>query len=126
MPRRCAVHLNALSTHPVVDSSHAPPAAAAAANTDFLQLLTSQANARASSNCKTTSTTITRAHISEALEELGFGHLVETSESTEQVAAARKPKRKRDNGANPSGLSEEELLKMQQELFANARQAQTG
>ena len=92
---------------------------------EFLQMLTMQANEACTNAGKST---ISESHIEAALKELGFPHYVplccqpaaaEASASGEGAKKARRGKRKQP----PSSLSQEELLRMQQELFANARQS---
>jgi hypothetical protein len=86
---------------------------------EFLQMLTSQANEKASAANKNT---ISEHHLFAALDELGFGNL------KERLGAAAEPPAKRAKGKRiakrgaPEGMTPEELLRMQQELFASARQ----
>lgn len=90
---------------------------------EFVQMLATQANERATAQNKNT---VSEAHATDALEELGFKHLADARETgseatiSEPKPAGRKKGKKR---AQPSGMSEEELLRAQQELFASARQA---
>ena len=87
---------------------------------EFLQMLTSQANEKAAAHKKST---INESHALEALDELGFAHYLSQIGAAEMGEKKHKGKGKRKGkrGA-PSGLSEEELLRMQQEMFASARQ----
>ena len=85
--------------------------------TEFLQILTDQANAASSEGGKNT---ITEAHVVKALKDLEFKHLAAQVEDLAQPAAKAPPRKK--NKMKDSGLSQEELLRMQQELFAESKQ----
>ena len=71
---------------------------------------------------------INDVHIYDSLDELGLGHLAPhpNADDGHQISSAARGSAKRAKGkrkiTNPSGLTEEELLRMQQELFASARQ----
>ena len=92
---------------------------------EFLQMLTTQAH---EVSTKAGKKTICEEHIDVALEQLGFGHYITPDDDAMQGGAEgdakpkRKAKRKRGAVGAGSGLSEEELLRMQHELFAGARQ----
>jgi hypothetical protein len=85
--------------------------------TEFLQILTDQANAASSEGGKNT---ITEAHAVKALKDLEFKHLAAQVEDLAQPAAKAPPRKK--TKMKDSGLSQEELLRMQQELFAESKQ----
>eukprot|EP00964_Phaeocystis_antarctica_P007377 scaffold3998_cov61-Phaeocystis_antarctica.AAC.9 len=85
--------------------------------TEFLQILTDQANAASSEGGKNT---ITEAHVVKALKDLEFKHFAAQVEDLAQPAAKAPPRKK--NKMKDSGLSQEELLRMQQELFAESKQ----
>ena len=96
---------------------------------EFVQMLTAQANEKASAEKKGT---INEAHIRKALEELGQAAYIPQASSGDGDAAddgkggggkRRRGGKLKRSGATP-GLSEEELLRMQQELFASARASQ--
>lgn len=87
---------------------------------EFLQMLTAQANEKATAEKKNT---INESHALKALEELGFGHYHTDAQGAAAPGEERKKAKKPKKGLSSSGLSEEELLKMQQELFASARQS---
>ena len=92
---------------------------------EFLQMLTTQAS---EVSAKAGKKTICEEHIDAALKQLGFGHYITPDDDAAQDGAEgdakpkRKAKRKRGAVGAGSGLSEEELLRMQHELFAGARQ----
>ena len=84
---------------------------------EFLQILTDQANAASSEGGKNT---ITEAHVLKALNDLEFKRFAAQVQDLAQPAAQPPPRKK--NKMKDSGLSQEELLRMQQELFAGAKQ----
>ena len=92
---------------------------------EFLQMLTMQANEACTGAGKST---ISESHIEAALKELGFPHYVplccppaaDASAPAEEGGKARRGKKRKQPA---SSLSQDELLRMQQELFANARQS---
>ena len=90
---------------------------ACSVTTEFLQILTDQANAASSEGGKNT---ITEAHVVKALKDLEFKHFAAQVEDLAQPAAKAPPRKK--NKMKDSGLSQEELLRMQQELFAESKQ----
>ena len=83
---------------------------------EFLQNLTAQANTVSSDEGKNT---ITEAHLLKALKDLDFQHYASQLESAQP--AEKPPPRKKSKGKD-SGLSQEELLRMQQALFAESKQ----
>ena len=85
--------------------------------TEILQILTDQSNAASSEGGKNT---ITEAHVVKALKDLEFKHFAAQVEDLAQPAAKAPPRKK--NKMKDSGLSQEELLRMQQELFAESKQ----
>jgi len=92
---------------------------------EFLQMLTAEANEKAKAEGKNT---INEAHTLFALQKLGFGHYesnlpVTGATAEEGSTAAGKRKKGKGKRSAPSDMSEEELLRMQQELFASARQS---
>ena len=92
----------------------------------FVQLLAKQANEKAIAEKKNT---LTEAHLRTALDELGFAHyapsLPPADDGAEDGAPARK-KQKKKRATLPPGMTEEESLRLQQELFASARELQSG
>ncbi len=96
---------------------------------EFLQMLTTQAH---EVSTKAGKKTICEEHIDVALEQLGFGHYITPDDDAMQGGAEggakpkRKAKRKRGAVGAESGLSEEELLREQHKLFAEARQNMQG
>jgi len=83
---------------------------------EFLQNLTAQANGVSSGEGKNT---ITEAHLLKALKDLDFQHYASQLESAQP---AEKPPPRKKGKAKDSGLSDEELLRMQQALFAESKQ----
>lgn len=92
------------------------PSAPLALRTEFLQNLTAQANDVSSGEGKNT---ITEVHLLKALKDLDFQHYASQLESAQP---AEKPAPRKKNKAKDSGLSQEELLRMQQALFAESKQ----
>ena len=98
---------------------------------EFLQMLASQANEKAAAEGKST---ISEDHMRRALDDLGFGHYASAAAAAgagARTASSRgdapssgggKAGRKRKAKGKASELSEEELLKAQEALFASARQ----
>ncbi|KAI9875282.1 MAG: hypothetical protein M1830_008660 [Pleopsidium flavum] len=85
---------------------------------EFITLISSEANDIAEKEAKKT---IACDHVEKALRELGFDEYVQevldvASEHKEQL----KTREKKQSKLEQSGLSEEELLKQQQELFRSA------
>lgn len=90
--------------------------------TEFILLLSSQSNEICEKRQKKT---ILPEHVIEALQELGFGSYVTDVEDVlsnfkTQLSHRNKGSKKLDK----MGLSEEELIRQQQALFAEARQQQ--
>ncbi|KAI9836096.1 MAG: hypothetical protein M1819_001712 [Sarea resinae] len=85
---------------------------------EFITLISSEANDLAEKEAKKT---IACEHVTKALEELGFEDYVQ-----EVLAVAndhreqQKTREKKQSKMEQSGLSEEELLRQQQELFKSA------
>ena len=94
---------------------------------EFLDLMTAQANERAEAENKNT---ISEAHMLGALDDLGFGHYTASLSASASASADSAPSMKRQKkgkrGALPPGMTEEESLRLQQELFAQAKAAMTG
>lgn len=94
---------------------------------EFLDLMTAQANERAEAENKNT---ISEAHMLGALDDLGFGHQTASLSASASASADSAPSMKRQKkgkrGALPPGMTEEESLRLQQELFAQAKAAMTG
>ncbi|KAI9792377.1 MAG: hypothetical protein M1835_007882 [Candelina submexicana] len=85
---------------------------------EFITLISSEANDIAEKEAKKT---IACEHVATALEELGFGDYVQevmhvATDHKEQL----KTREKKQSKMEQSGLSEEELLRQQQELFQSA------
>ena len=88
---------------------------------EFIHLLSSEANDVCE---KSGRKTISPEHVMEALSNLGFGKSRETVESTleeAQTTVAKERERNRTNKLEKSGLTEEELIRQQEELFEQAR-----
>ncbi|KAI9826133.1 MAG: hypothetical protein M1832_000582 [Thelocarpon impressellum] len=86
---------------------------------EFITLISSEANDIAEKEAKKT---IACEHITKALEDLGFQDYVQevlevASDHKEQL----KTREKKQSKLEQSGLSEAELLRQQEELFAGAR-----
>ena len=96
---------------------------------EFLQMLASQANEKAAAEGKST---ISEDHMRRALDDLGFGHYASAAAAAGGAGTSAfgdapssgggKAGRKRKAKGKASELSEEELLKAQEALFASARQ----
>ena len=89
---------------------------------EFLVLLTTKANESAAGDKRNM---ITEAHILKALDELGFKHHSDNlrARSINAPSARKQGKGKRKRGGLPEGMTEEESLRLQQELFASAKAA---
>lgn len=88
---------------------------------EFIHLLSSEANEVCEKNSRKT---ISPEHVIEALGSLGFGEYVEEVEATYEDAQSQAKEKEKSRGTNKlekSGLTEEELLKQQEELFEQAR-----
>nr|CAB3239905.1 protein Dr1-like [Phallusia mammillata] len=89
---------------------------------EFIHLVSSEANEICNKNTKKT---IMPEHVLDALESLGFGSYVE--ECREVLVECKHVALKKRRGSSRLenlGIPEEELLRQQQELFAQARQQQ--
>jgi histone H3/H4 len=90
---------------------------------EFIHLLSSEANEYCEKENKKT---ISAEHIVKSLQSLGFETYIKDVKQAQdklKIDLAEKPKMQKK--LEKSGLSEEELLKMQQELFAKSRSAVT-
>jgi len=89
--------------------------------TEFIHLISSEANEICNQKNKKT---ISAEHILEALDKLGFNDFkrdaVNVLNDCKQAAAKR---RRQSTRLENLGIAEEELLRQQQELFAQARKA---
>lgn len=89
--------------------------------TEFIHLISSEANEICNQKNKKT---ISADHILEALDKLGFNDFkrdaLNVLNDCKQAAAKR---RRQSTRLENLGIAEEELLRQQQELFAQARQA---
>lgn len=86
---------------------------------EFIRLITNEANAICEEQQKKT---LSAEHVMEALDKLGLSSYKEEAES---VASDCKGKRRRQSTRlEHLGIPEEELLRQQQELFAQAKAAQ--
>jgi down-regulator of transcription 1 len=85
---------------------------------EFIQLLSSEANEIAENEAKKT---IACEHVTAALSKLGYGEYVD---EVKKVAADHKVQQvnreKKQSKIEQSGLTEEELIRQQQELFKSA------
>ncbi|MCJ1425952.1 hypothetical protein MMC29_003853 [Sticta canariensis] len=85
---------------------------------EFLTLISSEANEIAE---RETKKTIATEHIEKALRELGFPEYVEEVVSVaEDHKEQLKTREKKTSKMDQSGLTQEELLQQQQELFRSA------
>ncbi|ODV91200.1 hypothetical protein CANCADRAFT_2916 [Tortispora caseinolytica NRRL Y-17796] len=86
---------------------------------EFIGLLTTQANEIAESESKKT---IGGEHVMKALKELGFAEYVDSmDEVIEEHKEIVKIRERKNTKFQESGLTEEELLRKQEELFGLAR-----
>jgi len=86
---------------------------------EFIRMLSSEANDISEKEAKKT---IAVEHIEKALRELGFGdYVAEVVESAGEFKDLQKTREKRVNKMESSGYSDAELLRMQEEMFASAR-----
>mmetsp|Transcript_36947 Transcript_36947/g.86315 ORF Transcript_36947/g.86315 Transcript_36947/m.86315 type:complete len:154 (-) Transcript_36947:200-661(-) len=90
---------------------------------EFIQMLTAEANEQSSKEKKNT---LSEAHVLSALKTLGFERYAAACEGDgikyQNSKAALRAEHKRKRKVQQSQISEEELTRMQQELFAGARQ----
>ncbi|KAI9887669.1 MAG: hypothetical protein M1823_000533 [Watsoniomyces obsoletus] len=86
---------------------------------EFITLISSEANEIAEKEAKKT---IACEHVTKALEDLGFGRYVPAVlEAVNEHREAQKTREKKQTKMEQSGLTEEELLRQQEELFGAAR-----
>lgn len=87
--------------------------------TEFIHLISSEANELCNKQMKKT---ISPEHVLSALDSLGFGPYKEEAQAVLQEAkAVATSKRRKKSKLEHLGIPEEELLRQQQELFAQAR-----
>ena len=88
---------------------------------EFIHLMASESNEICE---KSNKKTISPEHVIEALRTLGFEAYIEEVEAEyrEHQASSRSKDRVKSSKLEASGLSEEELLRQQEELFEKARQ----
>ncbi|EZF34445.1 hypothetical protein H101_02024, partial [Trichophyton interdigitale H6] len=85
---------------------------------EFITLISSEANEISEKEAKKT---IACEHIEKALTDLGFGDYVpDVLAIAEEHKEQLKTREKRTNKIDQSGMSHEELLRLQQELFRSA------
>ena len=90
--------------------------------TEFILLLSSQSNEICEKRQKKT---ILPEHVMEALQELGYGNYIQDVKDVLSTFKTHLSTRNKGNKKlDTKGLSEEELIKQQQALFAEARQQQ--
>lgn len=89
--------------------------------TEFIHLIASESNEICN---KQTKKTISPDHVISALNSLGFQDYVKDVEGVYKQFKTQTQKRKMNNKLKNQGVSEEELLRQQQELFAKAREQQ--
>ncbi|CCD23791.1 negative cofactor 2 transcription regulator complex subunit NCB2 NDAI_0C01300 [Naumovozyma dairenensis CBS 421] len=86
---------------------------------EFIMILSSMASEMAENEAKKT---IAPEHVIKALEELEFNEFIPFLEQVlVEFKGSQKVKEKRDSKFKKSGLSEEELLRQQEELFRKSR-----
>ncbi|XP_002164404.3 protein Dr1 isoform X1 [Hydra vulgaris] len=89
--------------------------------TEFIHLIASEANEICN---KQTKKTISPEHVIAALESLGFQSYIQDVEGVYQQFKTQAQTRKKNNKLKNLGVSEEELLRQQQALIAQARAEQ--
>ncbi|XP_057303757.1 protein Dr1-like [Hydractinia symbiolongicarpus] len=89
--------------------------------TEFIHLIASEANEICN---KQTKKTISPEHVILALESLGFQDYIKDVEDVYQQFKKQNQTRKKNNKMKNQGVSEDELLRQQQALFAQARAEQ--
>lgn len=89
--------------------------------TEFIHLIASESNEICN---KQTKKTISPDHVIAALDSLGFHDYVKDVEGVYKQFKTQTQTRKMNNKMKNQGVSEEELLRQQQELFAKAREQQ--
>jgi histone H3/H4 len=86
---------------------------------EFITLISSEANDIAEREAKKT---IASEHVVRALKDLGFEEYVDQiQEVAHEHREHQKSREKKQTKLEQSGLSQEELLRQQEELFGNAR-----
>ncbi|KAI9841095.1 MAG: hypothetical protein M1837_000999 [Sclerophora amabilis] len=86
---------------------------------EFITLISSEANEIAEKEAKKT---IACEHVTKALEDLGFHEYVqEVLEVASEHKEQQKTREKKQSKLEQSGLSQDELLRQQEELFGAAR-----
>lgn len=89
---------------------------------EFIHMIASESNEACERGGRKT---IAPEHVLEALKTLGFGEYVsevEGAHQEHQMQSKEKEKTRSVSKFEESGMTEEELLKQQEELFAQARQ----
>ncbi|KAH0363450.1 histone-fold-containing protein, partial [Aureobasidium melanogenum] len=87
---------------------------------EFITMISSEANEIAEKDAKKT---IACEHIVKALEELGFNEYVpDLLEVAQQFKTQQASREKKQSKIEQSGMSEEELLRQQEELFRSANE----
>ncbi|PUU80304.1 histone-fold-containing protein [Choiromyces venosus 120613-1] len=86
---------------------------------EFITLVSSEANDIAEREAKKT---IAAEHVVKALKDLGFEEYIEQiQEVAQEHKEHQRSREKKQTKLEQSGLSQEELLRQQEELFGNAR-----
>uniref|UniRef100_A0A674H8W9 Protein Dr1 n=1 Tax=Taeniopygia guttata TaxID=59729 RepID=A0A674H8W9_TAEGU len=92
--------------------------------TEFIHLISSEANEICN---KSEKKTISPEHVIQALESLGFGsYISEVKEVLQECKTVALKRRKASSRLENLGIPEEELLRQQQELFAQTTASRTG
>ncbi|KAI4836010.1 histone-fold-containing protein [Aureobasidium sp. EXF-8845] len=87
---------------------------------EFITMISSEANEIAEKDAKKT---IACEHIVKALEELGFNEYVpDLLEVAQQFKSQQASREKKQSKIEQSGMTEEELLRQQEELFRSANE----
>ncbi|PNS15815.1 negative cofactor 2 complex subunit beta [Sphaceloma murrayae] len=87
---------------------------------EFITMISSEANEIAEKDAKKT---IACEHITKALEDLGFAEYVpDIQDVAQQFKTQQVTREKKQSKIEQSGLTEEELLRQQEELFRSATQ----
>ncbi|KAI5803402.1 histone-fold-containing protein [Peziza echinospora] len=86
---------------------------------EFITLISSEANEISEKEAKKT---IAAEHVVKALKDLGFEEYIEQiQEVAQEHKEHQKSREKKQSKMEQSGLTEEELLRQQEELFGKAR-----
>nr|CAG8507965.1 152_t:CDS:2 [Entrophospora candida]CAG8584597.1 1548_t:CDS:2 [Entrophospora candida] len=86
---------------------------------EFIQLIASEANSICENEAKKT---IAAEHVFSALQKLGFeNYLTEVQEVFKEHKRLQKDRDKKSSRLENSGMTEEELLKQQEDLFEQSR-----